>query len=140
MRLPDLRARTPRDRWDCRLAEVLAPVSRSLEERLRVPIIELYADADEGKTMSKCMRFWVSGRVQGVGYRAGVLEQARTLGLRGYVRNLEDGRVEVLACGDDSALESLQAWLHIGPPLAKVSGVDSELATAPPAVEGFQVR
>jgi acylphosphatase len=71
-------------------------------------------------------RFLVSGRVQGVFYRASAREQALLLGLTGYAKNLPDGRVEVLACGSESALEALERWLWRGPAAAKVDGVDRE--------------
>jgi len=68
-------------------------------------------------------RCHVSGRVQGVYFRASTREQALRLGLSGYARNLDDGRVEVLVVGEPSAVDSLIAWLHVGPPAANVSGV-----------------
>jgi acylphosphatase len=89
--------------------------------------------------MSRCMRFVVSGRVQGVAFRAGTLKRARELDLQGFVRNREDGRVEVLACGEVAALEGLRQWLHDGPPLADVREVAVEAALAPPAVDGFRI-
>ena len=70
-----------------------------------------------------CIRCLVSGRVQGVFFRASTRERAQLLGLNGRVRNLADGRVEVTACGSQAALESLQHWLWQGPPQAKVSDV-----------------
>jgi acylphosphatase len=60
-------------------------------------------------------RFRVSGKVQGVFYRASTREQALALGLTGYARNLPDGAVEVLACGDARAIEALERWLWQGP-------------------------
>lgn len=72
------------------------------------------------------MRCFVSGRVQGVFYRASTRAQALTLGLSGFARNLDDGRVEVLACGDTKALKQLEAWLWQGPPGAQVNEVASE--------------
>ncbi|MDE2151972.1 MAG: acylphosphatase, partial [Betaproteobacteria bacterium] len=60
----------------------------------------------------KCKRAWISGRVQGVAFRAYTRAQAEALGLRGYARNLPDGSVEVLACGDEQALDALLRWLH----------------------------
>ena len=68
-------------------------------------------------------RCHVSGRVQGVFYRASAREQATRLGLSGYARNLADGRVEVLAVGEPSAVARLIDWLHVGPPAASVNGV-----------------
>lgn len=76
-------------------------------------------------------RFLVSGRVQGVFFRASTRERARALGLVGYARNLPDGRVEVLAGGSEAALAELEAWLHEGPPAARVDAVLREAAAAP---------
>jgi acylphosphatase len=69
-------------------------------------------------------RFFVSGRVQGVFFRAATRAQAMELGLRGYARNLHDGRVEVLVVGDVQALEHLAEWLKHGPPHAKVEMIE----------------
>ena len=66
----------------------------------------------------------VRGRVQGVGFRWFVRERARALGLTGWVRNRQDGSVEVLALGDDLALERLRAILRTGPDGARVSDVE----------------
>ncbi len=68
-------------------------------------------------------RFFVSGSVQGVAFRAYTRAQANALGVRGHARNLVDGRVEVLAVGDAEAIERLAAWLQHGPPLARVEAV-----------------
>ena len=81
-----------------------------------------------------CARFYVSGRVQGVFFRASTRDRARALGLTGEVSNLPDGRVEVTARGAQAALESLQQWLWEGPPQAVVSDVQRE---AGPEVPGF---
>ena len=69
-------------------------------------------------------RFFVEGRVQGVFFRASARAQAQALGLRGYARNLHDGRVEVLAVGDVQALERLAEWLKEGPPHARVDRLE----------------
>ena len=84
-------------------------------------------------------RFLVSGKVQGVWFRAGTREQAVALGLRGYARNLPDGRVDVLAVGEADAIARLEAWLHRGTPLARVDAVEqSEVEIDEHAVrEGF---
>lgn len=87
----------------------------------------------------RCIRCYVSGRVQGVYYRGSTRERARELGLRGYVRNLPDGRVEVVACGEVEALDCLCAWLRDGPPHAAVAEVVSQRAEDP-GVTGFEVR
>jgi acylphosphatase len=64
----------------------------------------------------------VSGRVQGVSYRAATASEARRLDLVGWVRNLPDGSVELEAEGPDEQIAALIAWCHQGPPSAKVSG------------------
>ena len=69
-------------------------------------------------------RFVVSGLVQGVGYRYYALRRAQERGIRGYVRNLYDGRVEVHAEGDEDAIEALKHDLEVGPGAAKVGGVE----------------
>lgn len=76
----------------------------------------------------------VSGRVQGVFFRASTARQARALGVTGYARNLPDGRVEVLACGNADAVQMLCRWLETGPPAARVSDVRVENTSveAPP--------
>lgn len=77
--------------------------------------------------MKSCVRCYVSGRVQGVFYRANTQRQAERLGLTGFARNLPDGRVEVLACGRIEAIDELKEWLCQGPPSAEVTGVSSEM-------------
>jgi acylphosphatase len=69
-------------------------------------------------------RFFVEGHVQGVFFRASTRQQATDLGVRGYARNLHDGRVEVLAVGDVQAVERLAEWLKHGPPHARVDRVE----------------
>jgi acylphosphatase len=75
-----------------------------------------------------CKRSFVSGRVQGVFYRATCVRKAESLGLAGFARNLSDGRVEVLACGDEAAVNELVAWLWEGSPASKVTDVATEHA------------
>ncbi len=69
---------------------------------------------------------FVSGAVQGVFFRASTKKEADLLGLSGWVRNLADGRVEVLACGERDRITRLQTWLHRGPPAATVTEVTVE--------------
>ncbi len=71
-------------------------------------------------------RCLVSGRVQGVFYRASTRTRAESLGVTGYARNLPDGRVEVLACGRGAAVEALCEWLWVGPPAADVRSIEIE--------------
>jgi acylphosphatase len=71
-------------------------------------------------------RFLVSGKVQGVFFRASTARVAGELGLRGFARNLPDGRVEVLAVGNATSLQSLASWLWQGPARATVTEVVAE--------------
>lgn len=82
-------------------------------------------------------RFYIAGKVQGVWFRASAREQALALGLRGYANNLRDGRVEVLAAGEEAAVERLAQWLHRGPPNARVDRVEREAAREDEAGDGF---
>lgn len=76
--------------------------------------------------MAVCRKYYVSGMVQGVFFRASTQRKARSLGITGHAINLDDGRVEVLACGDEQALSELERWLHQGPPGASVTGVERQ--------------
>jgi acylphosphatase len=82
-------------------------------------------------------RFIVSGKVQGVFFRASAAREAARLGIHGHAINLPDGRVEVLACGPAAAVEDLFRWLHRGPPAARVDAVEREPAPVP-AAAGFR--
>jgi acylphosphatase len=72
-----------------------------------------------------CRRSLVSGRVQGVFYRASCVRKAQSLGVTGYARNLHDGRVEVLACGEPAQVEQFIAWLWEGSPASRDASVDT---------------
>jgi acylphosphatase len=74
----------------------------------------------------RAIRCIVAGRVQGVYYRAATAERATELGLRGWVKNLSDGRVEAVASGSLEALTEFAAWLWQGPPAARVASVHVE--------------
>lgn len=86
-----------------------------------------------------CLHGFVSGRVQGVFFRQATAEQAERLDVHGWVRNLDDGRVEVLCEGEDSAVRALVSWLERGPPQAQVTGVELE-QQALQGIAGFVVR
>lgn len=71
-------------------------------------------------------RLIIEGRVQGVGYRASLAEEAIALGLHGWVRNRRDGSVEACVDGEVSAIEAIILWAKRGPPAAQVSSVTIE--------------
>ena len=72
------------------------------------------------------LRILVHGRVQGVFFRHAAAEEARSLGLRGWVKNLASGDVEIVAEGPRRELKILAAWANQGPRLARVTGVEEE--------------
>lgn len=82
---------------------------------------------------------FVSGRVQGVYYRATTREQANETGVDGWVRNLDDGRVEAVFEGTESAVEAIVEWCHTGSPRARVEGVEVDYGD-PEGLEGFEIR
>lgn len=71
----------------------------------------------------QCRRFLISGRVQGVFFRASTREVAVAAGLVGWARNLADGKVEVVARGEADQLDRLHRWLQHGPPMAQVTEI-----------------
>ncbi|MHB8741893.1 MAG: acylphosphatase [Sulfuricaulis sp.] len=79
--------------------------------------------------MNCCRHYLVSGRVQGVFYRSSTESTARQLGLTGWVRNLPDGQVELVACGEEIRLNELESWLWQGPPRAHVEKVTAQQVT-----------
>ena len=83
---------------------------------------------------------WIEGSVQGVGFRFFVIQRASQLGLTGWVRNLWDGRVEVVAEGSQASLQNLLNLLKEGPPSAIVSQVVSEWLPATNEFTDFNVR
>lgn len=88
----------------------------------------------------KALRFLVGGKVQGVWFRASTRDRAVALDLRGFARNLPDGRVEVLAIGDDHAVEQLAQWLHYGPSRARVDELERLDAEDDASLPGFEIR
>ena len=87
----------------------------------------------------KARRWFVSGTVQGVGFRYFVEGKASALGLSGWVRNLDDGRVEVYAVGPEPVLNHLAGALHTGPRMAHVRGVEQQDAPVE-SLSGFSTR
>jgi acylphosphatase len=92
---------------------------------------------DEGHAR---LRLVVTGRVQGVFFRRATAEEARTLRVKGWVRNLPDGSVEIVVEGKRSSLEILAAWAHLGPPAASVTSVDQQWSEFRNEFSGFRVR
>lgn len=95
----------------------------------------------ESKTPQKPFRVhvYISGKVQGVGYRFSTVQQAKRLGIQGWVRNLRDGRVEAVFEGDTSVVEEMVKWCHSGPASAsveKVAVTQEEIE----GIEGFETR
>lgn len=88
---------------------------------------------------SCCLRVLVSGRVQGVYFRAFTRQQALDAGLTGWVRNLPDGRVEAVLQGSQQAVERVLAALRQGPANARVSGLET-FPLPPDAFAGFEIR
>ncbi|WP_371327835.1 MULTISPECIES: acylphosphatase [Dickeya] len=83
---------------------------------------------------------WVYGLVQGVGFRYHTRQHAQALGITGYVRNCDEGSVELVACGEAQAIEQLIDWLKCGgPPYARVDKVLIEPHPAA-AFQGFSIR
>ncbi len=83
---------------------------------------------------------FVSGRVQGVFFRANTRKQALSLGLTGWVKNVRDGRVEAVVEGEESAVEKIIAWCHHGPSHASVDNVDVQYEDYTGEFDTFSVR
>ncbi|ACB53508.1 probable acylphosphatase [Crocosphaera subtropica ATCC 51142] len=86
-----------------------------------------------------CVHVFISGKVQGVGYRYSTVQEAEKLGIRGWVRNLLDGRVEAMFEGTELLIEQMLQWCHQGPKTAKVTDVTVE-TTEIQLYRGFEVR
>ena len=85
------------------------------------------------------LRLQISGRVQGVGFRYSMRDEATRRGVRGWVRNRRDGSVEALAQGEPAAVEALVDWARRGPPGARVTEVRASAAEEA-ALDGFELR
>jgi acylphosphatase len=82
----------------------------------------------------------ISGKVQGVFYRASTRDSALSLGLLGWVRNLSNGQVEIVAQGNPQDVHALITWARSGPPMAQVDDVDISWEEPSPKENGFQIR
>lgn len=94
------------------------------------------------RTRTFCIRqrLLISGQVQGVWFRDSCRRQADALGVRGWARNLDDGRVEVVAQGPPEQVRRLVEWCHHGPSAARVDAVDVSEDEPPGRLHGFEVR
>lgn len=88
----------------------------------------------------KAIHAWISGRVQQVGYRQSCRHVARSLSLVGWVRNVADGRVEVMAQGTDVDVDVLVNWLWTGSSLALVTGVESDVVAIDSTLKDFFIH
>jgi len=83
---------------------------------------------------------YISGRVQGVFFRAHTRDKARSLGLKGWVRNTLDGRVEAVFEGEEEKIEEMIKWCHEGPRFSRVDNVEVEFEKPKEEFSGFEVR
>jgi acylphosphatase len=97
--------------------------------RINVKNVAEAASKVEGPMRYK--HYLISGKVQGVSYRRFAEHSANSIGVRGVTRNLRDGRVEVLAAGEESELADFEVQLHRGPALSRVEGVQAKEITEP---------
>ena len=101
-------------------------------------VLSRFAGVEHEDPSMVCKKCLVGGRVQGVFYRATAAHRARELGIHGHARNLPDGRVEVLVCGDEASVEAFVEWLWIGSSASKVTSVDVADADAASVRPGFR--
>ncbi len=88
----------------------------------------------------KRLELRITGIVQGVFYRVHTRDEARRLGVNGWVRNCEDGSVELVAEGPENLLSELASWCEEGPPGAQVTGVDRKWNEPQGKLQGFTIR
>ena len=89
--------------------------------------------------MEKAVHLLISGKVQGVFYRYTAQKMATRLNVKGWVKNLPNGKVEAVAVGSPTAVDTFIAWCQEGPPGAVVTGVDIESLSEIPDMDGFSV-
>ena len=90
--------------------------------------------------MTTGRRYLVSGKVQGVGFRFFTEDAARREGLAGFVRNLDDGRVETVVVGENESIVRFERALGVGPPLSRVTDITIELELPMTELIGFEIR
>ena len=112
----------------------LAPCCSALGRTMRT-------DRLEHRTMTTdivCLHLHVSGRVQGVGFRAALQETAHGLQLQGWVRNRRNGQVEALVQGSTASVDAMRHWCHQGPPMARVDAVTAVPEATDTSLSGFR--
>jgi acylphosphatase len=94
----------------------------------------------ENKKMKRRVKILVSGRVQGVCFRYFAQKKATKLGVTGYVKNLDDGRVELVAEAESLSLDTMIAWCHKGPVTARVDAVETIVLEVDDSLTQFEIR
>lgn len=88
----------------------------------------------------KRVQLTISGHVQGVYFRANTRDRAKRLGLTGWVKNLADGDVKLVAEGEENALKELVTWCHKGPPMARVNQVEEDWKDPEDEFDSFRIK
>jgi acylphosphatase len=136
----------PTEQWevDCRdvpLHSLKEPETGGIETFPSSSANAIITSGEERLPMSeRCVRAVVWGRVQGVWFRESTRQCAEELGVRGYVRNLPDGRVEAVLAGDAAAVAAALEFLRDGPPMARVDQIEIEEPYANADHRDFRVR
>jgi protein-L-isoaspartate(D-aspartate) O-methyltransferase len=110
------------------------------EPGVRAPSVPVESVSEEEVSVTKSVAVRVSGRVQGVYYRASARHEGERLGLRGWVRNTDDGGVALHLQGDPAVVDAMLGWCRLGPPAARVSRVEVGTAVLDESLSGFEVR
>jgi protein-L-isoaspartate(D-aspartate) O-methyltransferase len=110
------------------------------EPGVRAPSVPVESVSEEEVSVTKSVAVRVSGRVQGVYYRASARHEGERLGLRGWVRNTDDGGVALHLQGDPAVVDAMLGWCRVGPPAARVSRVEVGTAVLDESLSGFEVR
>lgn len=90
--------------------------------------------------MVEQLHVFVSGQVQGVGYRQATCNEAVRLGLTGWVRNLSDGRVEAVFIGPRDLQETMLAWCKVGPDFSNVTSIEADFEDVTEKLNRFEIR
>ena len=99
----------------------------------------MFWGGDQGKMTKKRVHLLISGRVQGVWFRASTRNKAQQLGLKGWVKNTSDGKVEAIFEGEEKNIEEIIKWCHKGPSLAHVTHIDIKQEQYKNEYKDFQI-